>query len=58
MTKSLWERYERCANLCSDYKERFNENVPMELIFFNDFDTISEVLEVALANNTKIENYK
>jgi hypothetical protein len=27
----------------------------MELMFFHDFDTISEVVERALVNNTKIE---
>ena len=54
MEKTLWERYERCANLCADYKERFNENVPMELLCFYDFDTISEVIEHALKCNTTI----
>lgn len=52
---TLWDKYERCANLCSDYLEVFGEHVPMEIMFFHDFDTISEVVERALDNNTKIE---
>lgn len=51
---SLWESYERCANLCADYKERFEENVPMQIIVFNDFDTISKIVEQALNNNKKL----
>lgn len=52
--KSLWESYERCANLCADYKEKFGENVPMQIMVFNDFDEISEIVEQALANNKKL----
>lgn len=51
---SLWESYERCANLCADYKERFEEHVPMEILVFNDFDTISDIVEQALINNKKL----
>jgi len=54
MASTLWERYERCANLCADYKELFGENVPIDLIAFHDFDTISLVLEQAILTNTKI----
>ncbi len=49
MRNILWEQYERCANLCSEYLEVFGEHVPMDLICFNDFDTISEELEKLLA---------
>lgn len=49
MERTLWEQYERCANLCSEYLEVFGEHVPMDLIFFNSFDTISEELEKRLA---------
>ena len=51
---TLWEKYERCGNLCADYKEKFDENVPMEILVFNDFDTISDIVEQALINNKKL----
>lgn len=57
MQNTLWEKYERCAELCSEYLDRFDENVPMELLCFNSFDIIAEVVERALENNTKIEKY-
>lgn len=45
MRNMLWEQYERCAELCNEYLEVFGEHVPMDLICFNSFETISEELE-------------
>ena len=50
----LIDKYWRCADLCADYKERFGENVPMELLCFNDFETISKEVNKALAENKRI----
>ena len=50
----LIDKYWRCADLCADYKERFNENVPFFLIGFYDYDTISEAVQQALDSNKKI----
>jgi hypothetical protein len=55
MRNILWEQYERCANLCADYKERFGENVPMELLCFDDFETISREVNKALKENKRIK---
>ena len=52
--KTLWERYERCGNLCADYYEKFGEYVPLDIIAFNDFDTISKIVEQAILNNKKL----
>ena len=50
----LIDKYWRCADLCADYKERFDENVPFFLIGFYDYDTISEAVQKALDSNKKI----
>ena len=57
MKNSYWEKYERCADLMAAYKDRFDKNVPMELMFY-DFDTISDIVEEALKNDKEIEPNK
>jgi hypothetical protein len=51
---TLWERYERCGNLCADYYEKFDEYVPIDIIMFNDFETIANIVEQAILNNEKL----
>lgn len=53
--KTLWESYERCGNLCADYYEKFDEYVPLDIMMFNDFDTISDIVEQAILNNKKLQ---
>lgn len=52
--RPIEQKYEECANLCFEYKERFGENVPFFMIAFYDFDTISENIRKALKTNKKI----